>query len=292
MRACTPEHRHCVLSYVAGVAVCVRCQSPPVDCYEHQIRDTVWDCIVTSAPSTSSSVAHVLLVEDDREISRLLTDVLRENNFDVAVACSAKDLDRFLKSDDTDLIVLDVMLPGEDGLSICKRLRTHSKVPIIMLTALGSEADRVAGLELGADDYISKPFGSRELIARIRALLRRVNGEPYSGPSASRVKAYLFAGWKLERASRKLINPEGVRVTLTSAEFDLLLAFCRHAGSVLSREKLLELTHVGAAGPIRRSIDVHVSRVRQKIDPDLAKESFIKTVRLGGYIFTPEVEAH
>jgi two-component system OmpR family response regulator len=246
---------------------------------------------VTSAPPTSSSVAHVLLVEDDKEISRLLTDVLSENNFDVAVACSAKDLDRFLKNDDTDVIVLDVMLPGEDGLSICKRLRVHSKVPIIMLTALGSEADRVAGLELGADDYISKPFGSRELIARIRALLRRVNGDPYSGPSTSRVRAYLFAGWKLERASRRLINPKGVRVTLTSAEFDLLLAFCQHAGSVLSREKLLELTHGGAAGPIQRSIDVHVSRVRRKIDPDVTEESFIKTVRLGGYVFTPEVEA-
>jgi two-component system OmpR family response regulator len=188
---------------------------------------------------------------------------------------------------DIDLMVLDVMLPGEDGYSICRRLRANSAIPIIMLTALGEDVNRIVGLELGADDYVTKPFNSRELVARIRALLRRSYG---TTGSRRRPRALRFAGWLIDPIARQLRNPEGVQVAMTSAEFDLLLAFCWNPGHVLSRERLLELTHCGSAGPIERSIDVHVSRVRQKIEPDPHDPSLIKTVRLAGYIFTPAVK--
>jgi two-component system OmpR family response regulator len=187
-----------------------------------------------------------------------------------------------------DLVILDLMLPGEDGLSICRRLRSGSLIPIIMLTALAEEIDRVVGLELGADDYISKPFSSRELIARIRALLRRANGE--QTPQTSK-HIFFFDGWEVDAAARSVCDSRRVHLPMTSAEFDLLLAFCRNPNRVLSREQLLELTHSGLAGPIERSIDVHVSRLRQKIESDPRDPVLIKTVRLGGYIFTPRVAA-
>ena len=185
-----------------------------------------------------------------------------------------------------DLVLLDVMLPREDGFSICRRLRATSGMPIIMLTALGEDVNRIVGLEIGADDYVTKPFNSRELVARIRALLRRTREAPWS---RGRPSAFHFAGWIVDPTARQLRNPDGVQVAMTSAEFDLLLAFCRNPGQVLSRERLLDLTHAGSAGPIERSIDVHVSRVRQKIEQDPRDPSFIKTVRLAGYIFTPVV---
>jgi two-component system OmpR family response regulator len=230
------------------------------------------------------------LVEDDAEISRMLADALREYGFDVAIVAAANGMDDYLSMSSTDIIVLDVMLPGEDGFSICKRLRATSDVPIIILTALGEEVDRVVGLEIGADDYVTKPFRSRELVARIRALLRRAQSDQ-SKAGRKRITAFRFAGWTLEPVTRQLFDPDRVRVSLTSAEFDLLLAFCQNPGRVLSREQLLDLTHAGSAGPIVRSIDVHVSRVRQKIELEAAGTNFIKTVRLGGYIFTPVVEA-
>ncbi len=155
-----------------------------------------------------------------------------------------------------------------------------------MVTALGDDIDRIVGLEIGADDYVTKPFNTRELIARIRALLRRSRA---SEGAHSRHGPLSFAGWLIHPTERKLINPQGALVTTTSAEFDLLLAFCTHPGEVLSREQLLDLTHGGVAGPVERSVDVHVSRIRQKIEPDPGDPTFIKTIRLGGYIFTPEV---
>jgi two-component system, OmpR family, response regulator len=233
------------------------------------------------------SSGHILLVEDDPEISRLLRQVLADNAFAVSCAASAAEMEPVLRRGDVDAVVLDVMLPGEDGFSICRRLRAVSRVPIIMLTARGEHVDRIVGLEIGADDYVVKPFNSPELVARIRALLRR----SYDGGSLRRRSRILgFAGWRLDPASRQLRNPDDVQVAMTSAEFDLLLAFCQNSGQVLSREQLLELTHGGSAGPIERSIDVHVSRVRQKIEPDPHDPSLIKTVRLGGYIFTPAVQ--
>ena len=231
--------------------------------------------------------ASVLLVEDDAAIQTMLADALRENGFSVAIAASGPEMDRGMAKDKPDVVLLDLMLPGEDGRSICARLRAAAPdLPIIIVTALGDEIDRIVGLEIGADDYVTKPFNTRELIARIRALLRRARtqngGRPRQGPLK-------FAGWTLHPTERKLVSPQGALVTTTSAEFDLLLAFCTHAGEVLSRDQLLELTHGGVAGPVERSIDVHVSRIRQKIEPAPAEPSFIKTIRLGGYIFTPEV---
>ncbi len=187
-----------------------------------------------------------------------------------------------------DLILLDIMLPGETGQSICNRLRYTSKIPIIMVTALGEEVDRVLGLELGADDYITKPFSSRELVARIRAVLRRTQNEPVAaGPS---VREYRFGDWRVSVAERQLYGRNGARITLTSAEFDLLLVFCENPGRPLGREVLLELTRSGLAGPTDRTVDVHISRIRQKIEPDPRNPTLIKTVRLGGYQLTPEVE--
>jgi two-component system, OmpR family, response regulator len=242
-----------------------------------------------SAQSGSvESQPRVLLVEDDAEISQMLAEVLVANGFVPRVVTSAQDMDGLLEREPFDLIVLDVMLPGEDGFSICRRVRAGSAIPIIMLTALGQPVDRIVGLEIGADDYVTKPFHSRELIARIRALLRRSRA---SGTIvAHSMRALRFLGWRIDPVERQLYNPEGVRVSTTSAEFDLLLAFCRNPKRILSREQLLDLTHGGVAGPIERSIDVHISRIRQKVEPDPRDPTLIKTVRLGGYIFTPAVE--
>lgn len=242
------------------------------------------------APSPSAAEpAHILVVEDDVAIHQLLSEALRESGFSVEAVTSGVDMDRVLRRDEVDLVVLDVMLPGEDGFTICSRLRASSNLPILMLTALGDDVDRIVGLEIGADDYVTKPFNSRELVARIRALLRRARS--LGGKTGRRLGPLRFAGWRIFPAERRLLNPDGVRVTTTSTEFDLLLAFCQRSGEVVSREDLLELTHAGQAGPIERSIDVHVSRLRQKIEPDPRDPTLIKTVRLGGYIFTPEVEA-
>jgi two-component system OmpR family response regulator len=181
------------------------------------------------------------------------------------------------------------MLPGESGISICRRLRSETDVPIIMLTALGADYDRILGLELGADDYVTKPFNPRELVARIRALLRRARKAGF--PLEVRPRVFRFAGWLLNTTERELYNADGVRVTTTSAEFDLLVALCQRPGQVLSRDQLLELTHSGLAGPIERSIDVHISRIRQKIELNPREPNLIKTVRLGGYLFAPVVDA-
>jgi two-component system OmpR family response regulator len=231
--------------------------------------------------------ARILCVEDDADIARMLTEALAENGFDAFFVGSASEMDTML-DDAIDLIILDVMLPGEDGLSICRRLRATSQIPIIMVTARGEEIDRVLGLEIGADDYIAKPFSSRELVARIRSVLRRTEGA--SGPSRVRTRPLHFAGWRIDPTARELLDSAGIRIVLTSVEFDLLLTLCRNPGQILSREKLIELVHGGHAGSIERSIDVHISRIRQKIEADPRNPAMIKTVRLGGYVFTPVVE--
>lgn len=231
--------------------------------------------------------SRILIVEDDFEIARMLSEALAENGMTVAVAESGAEMDTLLRNGKFDLIVLDVMLPGEDGLSICKRLRLETTVPILMLTALGEEIDRVVGLEIGADDYVTKPFSARELTARIRALLRRT---AYPSQERARSKVLRFNGWQIDLIRRQLHDPSNARVATTTHEFDLLLAFCRNAGRVLSREQLLGVTHAGLAGPIERSIDVHVSRLRQKIEADARDPVLLKTVRLGGYLFTATVE--
>jgi two-component system OmpR family response regulator len=229
----------------------------------------------------------ILCVEDDEDISNMLNDTLKENGFETFFVTSAVGMDAILHRERVDLVLLDVMLPGEDGVSICRRLRATSAIPIIMVTARGEESERVLGFETGADDYVAKPFSSRELVARIRAVLRRVDAahEP-----RARVQPLVFAGWRIDPTARELSDSEGTRIALTSVEFDLLLAFCQNPGEVLSRERLIDLIHGGPVGSLERSVDVHISRIRQKIETDSRAPSMIKTVRLGGYVFTPRVE--
>ncbi|MBY3136696.1 MULTISPECIES: response regulator [Rhizobium] len=237
------------------------------------------------APETGS---RILLVEDDHEIASMVVEMLSDNNFEAIAVGSAAEMDVVMRNQSFDLVVLDAMLPGEDGFSICRRLRAASVTPIIMLTALKDDIDRIIGIELGADDYITKPFNPRELMARIKGLLRRAS---YSTDQRAPRNPMEFAGWVVDPVPRQLISPDGVHVSMTTAEFDVLLAFCRNPGRVLTREQLLGLTHAGLAGPVERSVDVHVSRVRQKIEPNAREPTFIKTVRLGGYLFTPRVES-
>jgi two-component system OmpR family response regulator len=248
----------------------------------------ITDTMTSLLPAPPVAKARILCVEDDVEIARMLTDMLRESGFEPCFVSSAIEMDAVLKQRNVDLVILDIMLPDEDGLSICRRLRANSSIPIIMVTARGEDMDRILGLELGADDYVAKPFNSRELVARIRTILRRADSAP--GTARQRERRLSFADWQIDPASRELHDPEGVRIALTSVEFDLLLAFCRHPGQILTREQLIELTHGRLAGPIERSIDVHISRIRQKIEADPRDPNFIKTVRLGGYVFTPNVE--
>ncbi len=219
----------------------------------------------------------------------MVIEMLKENGLQALAVGSAANMDAILRKQSFDLVVLDAMLPGEDGFSICRRLRASSTIPIVMLTALGDEINRIVGIELGADDYITKPFHPRELMARIKGLLRRAS---YGVEQPLPRTAMQFAGWQIDPVLRQLVNPEGVHVSMTTAEFDILLAFCQNPGRVMTREQLLRLTHAGLAGPVERSIDVHVSRVRQKIEPNVREPAFIKTVRLGGYMFTPKVEAY
>ncbi|MEP7455480.1 response regulator transcription factor [Phyllobacterium sp. SB3] len=235
----------------------------------------------------SDNYASILLVEDDQEIAKMVIETLSDNGFTAVSTGSAVEMEVLLRERSFDLIMLDVMLPGEDGFSICRRLRAEATTPIIMLTALGDDIDRVVGLELGADDYVTKPFNSRELLARIKSLLRRSS---YTSAGPQGQEPMQFEGWHIDPVLRRVRDPNGVHISMTTAEFDVLLAFCRNPGKVLAREQLLGLTHAGLAGPVERSIDVHVSRVRQKIEPNVREPTLIKTVRLAGYLFTPKVE--
>jgi two-component system OmpR family response regulator len=232
------------------------------------------------------SSPHVVFVEDDPEIRGLVADFLKQNGFRVTVAQDGEEMDRLMSADRVDLLILDIMLPKEDGLSLCRRVRAKGNLPVIMLTARGSEIDRVVGLEMGADDYLTKPFGSHELVARIKALLRRSQypaHEPRSRPRSTMT----FVDWRLDLVGRRLHSVDGTRVPLTSGEFELLVAFCEHANKVLTREQLLEFTR--GKSPTDRSVDIQVSRLRRKIERDPKDPALIQTVRSGGYIFAAEV---
>jgi two-component system, OmpR family, response regulator len=234
------------------------------------------------------SLSRIAVVEDDPEICRMMTSYMTDNGFEVTAARSGRDLDRVMSSGSKiDCVILDVGLPGEDGLSICRRLRGKSTVPIIMVTGRGSDTDRIVGLELGADDYLPKPFNPRELLARVRAVMRRsTQGE---APPSEAPRTLLFEGWRLDMARRQLFAPDGAPRSLTSGEFNILSIFCQHSRKVLSRDDLLDLLHGRAAAVFDRSIDVQISRLRRKIETNLKEPSFIKTVRYGGYFFTPQV---
>jgi two-component system OmpR family response regulator len=239
-----------------------------------------------------SDPARILLVDDDRELRDLVSRLLERHGYQVLASKDSREMALALGRTKPDLLILDVMLPGKDGLQICREVREESHVPILMLTAMGDEADRVIGLEMGADDYLAKPFSPRELLARVRALLRRVDYMKSSleAPrNASRVLK--FAGWKLDLGRRRLESPDGLLVGLTSGEFDMLVAFVEHPQRVLSRDQLLDLTRGRDSSPFDRSIDVQVSRLRRKIEPDPKSPSMIVTVRGDGYEFTQPVEA-
>ena len=235
------------------------------------------------------SAPHVLFVEDDPEIRGLVADFLRQSGFRVTVAQDGEEMDRKLNADGVDLLILDIMLPKEDGLSLCRRVRASGNLPVIMLTARGGEIDRVVGLEMGADDYLTKPFSSNELLARIRALLRRSQYTVVE-PRKRRRSVLIFADWRLDLIARRLHSREGTRVPLTGGEFELLVAFCEHPNKVLTRDQLLDFTTRGkTAAAIDRSIDIQVSRLRRKIEKDPKDPVLIHTVRSGGYVFTAEV---
>jgi two-component system, OmpR family, response regulator len=233
---------------------------------------------------------HVLIVDDDRHIRTSLARFLTSNGFRVSTAAGGAAMFEAVGKGCIDLIVLDIMMPGEDGLALCRRLRATSKLPVIFLTALGGEIDCVAGLELGADDYIHKPPRPRELLARIRAVLRRGGDAAAERPTAPGA-AYAFDGWRLDSVRRTLRNPEGVLVELTSGEFDLLLVFAERPQQVLTRDQLLDLTRGKDAVVFDRSIDVQVSRLRRKMEGDPQLPVLIKTVRSGGYVFCANVVA-
>jgi len=230
---------------------------------------------------------HILVVDDDREIRDLLSRFLRKHGYRVDTAGDGRAMAQALTAGRFDLLVLDLMLPGEDGLSLCRKVRQTSDLPIIMLTAMGEEADRIVGLEVGADDYLGKPFNPRELLARIRAILRRTASLPRGDADPS--PALVFDGWRLDIVHRTLTAPDGALVDLTAGEFDLLVALAEHPGRVLNRDQLLDLTRGREAGPFDRSVDVQISRLRRKIEADAKAPAMIKTVRGGGYVFAAKV---
>lgn len=233
---------------------------------------------------------NILVVEDDRETRALIAKYLRSNACNVATAGDGREMARAMTDRRVDLLILDIMLPGEDGLSLCRKVRAETHTPIIMLTARAEDVDRILGLEMGADDYLAKPFNPRELLARINAVLRRQAMARLASESGA-ASTLGFAAWKIDFRLRELRNPDGARVAMTSAEFDLLQTFCERPGRVLSREGLLDLTQGRNAGSFERSIDVLISRIRRKIEPDPREPTLIKTVRSGGYVFTPMVRA-
>ena len=237
---------------------------------------------------------HILIVDDDSEICQLVRQFLEPHGFRVTGVADGPAMRTALASEAADLIVLDLMLPGDDGLALCRQLRETSRTPIIFLTALNSEADRVVGLEMGADDYLSKPFSARELLARIRAVLRRAApGEAvvsHGEGSIAEARLLHFSGWTLDVGRRQLKSQDGVLVVLSGGEYDLLLAFLERPQVVLSRDQLLDVTRGRFAGPFDRAIDVQVGRLRRKVEADPKSPALIKTVRGGGYVLASTVE--
>jgi len=235
------------------------------------------------------SGAHILIVDDHREIRDLVSRALTKEGFRVSSAADGRAMNKALANSRIDLVLLDLMLPSEDGLSLCRALRSESNIPIIMLTAKGDEIDRVIGLEMGADDYLPKPFGSRELIARIKAVLRRSRDRGAEPNTDRHPKRYHFDRWQLHTGARELLRDDGVTVPLSTGEYDLLIAMVERPQHVLSRDQLLDLARGRAANAVDRSIDTQVSRLRKKLELDPADPKIIKTVWGGGYMFAAAV---
>lgn len=239
--------------------------------------------------AATGAPVHVLAVDDDPSIRQIIADYLGDNEIRVTVLADGRGIAEVLSREVIDLVVLDLKLPGDDGMQIARTLRAESDIPIIMLTGRKEEADRVMALELGADDYLTKPFSPRELLARIRALLRRTRGHETIADGLAKIRAYRFAGWELNVRVRKLTSPEGENVPVTNSEFNLLVAFLAAPKRVLSREQLLDLSRLHNDEVYDRAIDVQVGRLRRKIEREA--ESLIRTERGAGYVFTADVEA-
>jgi DNA-binding response OmpR family regulator len=244
----------------------------------------------TPVDAASTLQPHVLVLDDDPAVRDLLAAYLGENELRVTAVGSGRALDEVMAREVVDCLVLDLRLPGEDGLTIARRLRESSMIPILMLTGRADEADRVMGLELGADDYLTKPFSPRELLARLRALLRRAAAQTTVAQEVARVRAYRFGGWELNVGLRKLKSAEGLHVELTNGEFSLLTAFLCSPQRILSRDQLLELSRLHNAEVYDRSIDVQILRLRRKIESDPARPSYIRTERGLGYVFDVSVD--
>ncbi|MDO8299527.1 response regulator [Lacisediminimonas sp.] len=237
------------------------------------------------------TTATILVVDDDREIRTLLGDYLDTNGYRALLAADGIEMNRAIDTQHVDLVVLDLNLPGEDGLSLCRRLRSASDLAVIMLTARDQPLDRILGLEMGADDYLPKPFEPRELLARIRSVLRRTQGPGNRNDAPSAQQSLLFNGWALDLVARHLQTPQGTIVMLSGAEFRLLKVLLERPNRVLTRDQLLNLTQGRDADPFDRSIDIQVSRLRQKLGDDARSPAIIKTVRNGGYVLAANVSA-
>jgi two-component system OmpR family response regulator len=235
-----------------------------------------------------NAAPHLLIVDDDKELCALLSKFLSRHGYRVSIAHNGNDMAQALETSRVSLVILDLMLPGDDGLVLCRRLRATSTLPIIMLTAMADEVDRIIGLEMGADDYIAKVANPRELLARVRAVLRR-SGTAEAGTAADQRRILEFAGWRLDVTHRQLYSAKNALVPLRAGEFELLLAFVERPRRVLSRDQLLDLSRGRSANAFDRSIDVQVSRLRRKIEPDPKEPTLIKTVRSGGYILAANV---
>jgi len=231
---------------------------------------------------------HLLIVDDDKELCALLSKFLTRHGYRVSTAHDGKAMMQVLEASRINLVILDLMLPGDDGLVLCRQLRAASSLPIIMLTAMSDEVDRIIGLEMGADDYLPKGGNPRELLARVRAVLRRA-GAPDASPAAGNNRILEFAGWRLDVAQRQLFSATNALVALRAGEFDLLLALAERPQRVLTRDQLLDLARGRTAQNFDRSIDVQISRLRRKIETDPKEPTLIKTVRNGGYMLAASV---
>jgi len=236
-----------------------------------------------------SENGHILVVDDQPEICDLVREYLTDEGFKVSVANHGAGMREAIEREPVDLVILDLMLDGEDGLQLARELRDKSEVGIIMLTGRGETVDRIIGLEMGADDYLPKPFHLRELLARVRSVLRRAASRMAEQALPGQGSVIRFAGWALDLASRELTSPLGQEMRLTTGEFELLAAFVNHPNQVLSRDQLLDLSRHREAGPFDRTIDVQVGRLRRKLEDDPKNPSLIKTVRGGGYMFAASV---
>src|SRR5438552_7715589 len=245
---------------------------------------------ITPSMVTTPAPVHVLAVDDDPSIRQMIADYLADNDMQVTAVGSGREIADIIERHTIDLLILDLKLPGEDGMQIARHLRAESDVPIIMLTGRKDEADRVMGLELGADDYLTKPFSPRELLARIRALLRRSRAHETIADGLSRIRAYRVAGWALNVRLRRLRSPPGEIIPTSHSEFNLLVAFLAAPQRVLSREQLLELSRLHDDEVYDRSVDVQVGRLRRKIEPTGTMTHLIRTERGAGYVFTAVVE--